>query len=75
MLEYYDGIHFMTTNRQGSFDQAFRSRVHVSLHYAFPLPKTRLKLWQLHFDILVKEAARAHEDELSESLVQSAAEN
>ncbi|KAK4112422.1 P-loop containing nucleoside triphosphate hydrolase protein [Canariomyces notabilis] len=31
--EYYNGILFLTTNRVGALDEAFRSRVHVSLYY------------------------------------------
>lgn len=33
MLEYYSGILFLTTNRVGALDEAFRSRVHISLYY------------------------------------------
>jgi hypothetical protein len=32
-LEFYDGILFLTTNRVGSFDDAFISRIHVQLYY------------------------------------------
>lgn len=31
MLEYYKGILFLTTNRIGTFDEAFKSRIHLSL--------------------------------------------
>lgn len=30
-LEYYDGLLFLTTNRVGTLDEAFRSRIHVTL--------------------------------------------
>ncbi|KXX79003.1 Fidgetin-like protein 1 [Madurella mycetomatis] len=33
VLEYYSGILFLTTNRVGALDEAFRSRIHVSLYY------------------------------------------
>ncbi|XPT03506.1 hypothetical protein M3J09_012598 [Ascochyta lentis] len=33
VLEYYTGILFLTTNRIGDFDEAFASRIHVSLKY------------------------------------------
>ncbi|RMJ07752.1 hypothetical protein BHE90_010290 [Fusarium euwallaceae] len=33
VLEYYAGILFLTTNRIGDFDEAFASRIHISLHY------------------------------------------
>lgn len=34
VLEYYSGILFLTTNRVGTMDEAFKSRIHVSLYYA-----------------------------------------
>ncbi|KAJ2968559.1 hypothetical protein NUW58_g10197 [Xylaria curta] len=33
VLEYYSGILFLTTNRVGTLDEAFKSRIHVSLYY------------------------------------------
>ncbi|KAF7956546.1 hypothetical protein EAE96_003881 [Botrytis aclada] len=33
VLGYYAGILFLTTNRVGAFDEAFTSRIHVSLYY------------------------------------------
>lgn len=33
VLEYYDGVLFLTTNRVGDFDEAFTSRIHMSLYY------------------------------------------
>ncbi|RAL07134.1 uncharacterized protein BO97DRAFT_357173, partial [Aspergillus homomorphus CBS 101889] len=33
VLEYYAGILFLTTNRIGDFDEAFGSRIHISLQY------------------------------------------
>ncbi|KAF4847908.1 ATPase family AAA domain-containing protein 3B [Colletotrichum siamense] len=45
-LEYYSGILFMTTNRVRTFDDAFKSRIHVPLKYD-DLPKeSRLKVWK-----------------------------
>jgi hypothetical protein len=32
-LEYYNGILFLTTNRVGTIDEAFMSRIHMSLYY------------------------------------------
>lgn len=44
-LEYYSGILFLTTNRIGSFDEAFKSRIHISLYYA-PLDEAQtFKVW------------------------------
>ena len=33
VLEYYEGILFLTTNRVGISDEAFKSRIHISLYY------------------------------------------
>ncbi|KAI0193584.1 hypothetical protein EV127DRAFT_360831 [Xylaria flabelliformis] len=33
ILEYYSGILFLTTNRVGAIDDAFRSRLHLILYY------------------------------------------
>ncbi|KAI0907575.1 hypothetical protein F4823DRAFT_602608 [Ustulina deusta] len=33
VIEYYSGILFLTTNRVGDFDEAFASRIHMSLYY------------------------------------------
>ncbi|RYP25247.1 hypothetical protein DL765_000128 [Monosporascus sp. GIB2] len=33
VLEYYSGILFLTTNRVGALDEAFQSRIHLSLCY------------------------------------------
>lgn len=34
VLEYYNGILFLTTNRPGTFDEAVKSRVHASFYYS-----------------------------------------
>lgn len=48
VLEYYEGILFLTTNRVGSFDEAFKSRIHVSLYYPpLDINQTR-KIWKSH---------------------------
>ena len=33
VLEYYEGILILTSNRVGTFDEAFRSRIQLALHY------------------------------------------
>ncbi|KAF6823251.1 AAA family [Colletotrichum musicola] len=39
-LEYYGGILFLTTNRVGIIDEAFKSRIHISLYYE-PLSRSQ----------------------------------
>lgn len=52
MLEYYNGILFLTTNRPGVLDEAVKSRVHLSLPYkAFDLDQTKA-IFQLNINQL-----------------------
>ncbi|KAL9112822.1 MAG: hypothetical protein Q9227_002899 [Pyrenula ochraceoflavens] len=45
VLEYYDGILLLTSNRVGTFDEAFRSRIQLALHYKSLDESQRLKIW------------------------------
>ncbi|EPS96936.1 hypothetical protein FOMPIDRAFT_130886 [Fomitopsis schrenkii] len=44
-LEYFRGILFLTTNRVRVFDEAFQSRIHVSLRYQDLTPSARRQIW------------------------------
>ncbi|KAH9940253.1 P-loop containing nucleoside triphosphate hydrolase protein [Amylocystis lapponica] len=44
-LEYFRGIIFLTKNRVRTFDEAFQSRIHVSLLYHDLSPDARRKIW------------------------------
>ncbi|KAI8267858.1 hypothetical protein K4K58_006987 [Colletotrichum sp. SAR11_239] len=46
ILEYYPGILFLTTNRVGAIDDAFRSRLHLTLYYPKLLEKQSIKIWR-----------------------------
>ena len=46
MLEYYSGVIILTTNRVGEFDEAFRSRIHVSLYYPKLDKESTSKIWE-----------------------------
>ncbi|KAL2012489.1 hypothetical protein VTN00DRAFT_14 [Thermoascus crustaceus] len=48
ILEYYSGILFLTTNRIGAFDDAFRSRIHLSLYYPPLGKKQTMQLWKMN---------------------------
>ncbi|KAB2574842.1 hypothetical protein DBV05_g6510 [Lasiodiplodia theobromae] len=50
VLEYYSGILFLTTNRVGIIDQAFRSRIHLSLFYPALDKSATLTIWRMHLD-------------------------
>ena len=46
VLEYYKGIIFLSTNRVVSFNDAFRSRIHIALRFDELDLQTRTKIWQ-----------------------------
>ncbi|TDZ54529.1 ATPase family AAA domain-containing protein 3B [Colletotrichum trifolii] len=54
-LEFYDGILFLTTNRVGSFDDAFISRIHVQLYYPDFTDDERQRIWKTFIDKLARE--------------------
>jgi len=49
-LEYYSGILFMTTNRVRTFDDAFKSRIHVPLKYDDLPHSSRVTIWKNFLD-------------------------
>ena len=48
VLEYYAGILFLTTNRVGAFDDAFKSRIHMSLFYPDLGRDPTRKVWEMN---------------------------
>ncbi|KAI1194559.1 P-loop containing nucleoside triphosphate hydrolase protein [Nemania serpens] len=46
VLEYYAGILFLTTNRVNTFDDAFKSRIHIPIRYTDLSPTSRLQIWR-----------------------------
>ncbi|KAI1338825.1 P-loop containing nucleoside triphosphate hydrolase protein [Xylariaceae sp. FL0016] len=54
-MEYYRGILFLTTNRVGTFDEAFVSRIHVVIHYDDLSASDRHKIWKRFFQKLEDE--------------------
>jgi hypothetical protein len=46
VLEYYEGILFLTTNRVNTFDAAFQSRIHISLDYPELSKESRRIIWK-----------------------------
>ncbi|KAF4501782.1 TOB3 (member of AAA-ATPase family) [Fusarium agapanthi] len=45
-LEYYEGILILTTNRVGTFDEAFKSRIQLALRYEKLKDHQRLQIWK-----------------------------
>lgn len=51
-LEYYDGILILTSNRVGTFDEAFKSRIQVAIHYDNLTKKSRKAIWRNFLDMI-----------------------
>ena len=77
VLEYYSGILFLTTNRIGTIDPAFKSRIHMSLKYPRLSQKITKEIWEWHINRVsrtkpdlrvntkeIKRWAKAHYKEL-----------
>lgn len=52
ILEYYSGILFLTTNRVGAIDDAFRSRLHLTLFYPKLTRTQTLRIWKTNLQRL-----------------------
>lgn len=46
-LEYFDGVLFLTTNRPGSLDEAFQSRIHIAIGLPDLDAKSQLQVWAI----------------------------
>ncbi|CAM1509859.1 Fc.00g001940.m01.CDS01 [Cosmosporella sp. VM-42] len=68
VLEYYDGILILTTNRVGSFDEAFKSRIQLALGYPTLDEEDRLKIWRNFVQMLPKTRERIDMDDLEMNL-------
>ena len=52
VLDYYSGILFLTTNRVGTIDEAFKFRIYIRLYYPYlDLGQTE-KIWEVNLDRL-----------------------
>ena len=47
LLEYFQGILFLTTNRVETFDEAFQSRIHIALRYGELKTAAKKSVWKL----------------------------
>ena len=54
LLEYFQGILFLTTNRVETFDDAFQSRIHVALRYGELTAKAKKAVWHMFLDLVKK---------------------
>lgn len=72
MLEYYEGILFLTTNRLMTMDGAFQSRIHFAVKYPELTPPLRRKIWEIFINRLnlrdggAKQELLDHLDDMQE---------
>lgn len=50
VLEYFQGVLFLTTNRVETFDEAFQSRIHVALRYGDLSVRAKRSVWKMFLD-------------------------
>ena len=50
LLEYFQGILFLTTNRVETFDDAFQSRIHIALRYGELSTKAKRTVWRMFLE-------------------------
>ena len=65
LLEYFQGILFLTTNRVNTFDEAFQSRIHVALRYGELTHKAKMTVWKM-FLTRVRNVEGMEVEELSD---------
>jgi SpoVK/Ycf46/Vps4 family AAA+-type ATPase len=63
VLEYYEGILILTSNRVGTFDEAFKSRMQLSLHYENLDRSQRQKIWRNFLNRLMEMSNKALQPE------------
>lgn len=69
-LEYFNGILFLTTNRVGTFDQAFQSRIHVTLGLPQLDRARRTEVWSIFIqDLCNRSLITPAESDALEALV------
>ncbi|KAL8711945.1 MAG: hypothetical protein Q9220_003641 [cf. Caloplaca sp. 1 TL-2023] len=64
ILEHYDGILILTSNRVGIFDEAFKSRIQVALYYENLTQASRKQVWTNFIDMLEEDDEDVNFDEI-----------
>ncbi|OCL15053.1 P-loop containing nucleoside triphosphate hydrolase protein [Glonium stellatum] len=66
VLEYYEGILILTSNRVGTFDEAFKSRVQLAMHYPSLDEEGRWEIWRNFIESLKEEGEDIDYEELKQ---------
>lgn len=46
MIEYFEGVCFLTTNRRDELDDAFKSRINLTINMPDLISSHRAKIWR-----------------------------
>ncbi|KGO38601.1 ATPase, AAA-type, core [Penicillium expansum] len=68
VIEYYEGVLVLTSNRIGTFDEAFKSRVQLIVHYPKLQKEERRRIWFKFIKNLRITNVGAHIEELEERI-------
>jgi AAA+ superfamily predicted ATPase len=68
LLESYEGIVILTSSRVKTLDEAFKSRIQASIHYADLNTFSRRKIWQNLFDMLRADEEDVHFEDLAQHM-------
>lgn len=72
-LEYYNGVLFLTTNRVGQLDEAFNSRLHLTLYYPPLTPKQTVQIFRTNIEKLKQiDAQRRKVNNMPELVIDDA---
>lgn len=72
IMEYYNGILILTSNRIGTFDEAFKSRIQVAVHFEKLTISSRKKIWTNFIDMLEEDDEDVNFEEIRYKLDQLA---
>ncbi|KAI1124036.1 P-loop containing nucleoside triphosphate hydrolase protein [Nemania abortiva] len=67
LLEYYEGVLFLTTNRVEAFDPAFESRIHLTINYPKLDLESRLHIWRTFLKVASMESGSGDGGGISEA--------
>ncbi|KAI0854552.1 P-loop containing nucleoside triphosphate hydrolase protein [Xylaria cubensis] len=68
-IEYYDGLLFLTTNRPGQMDEAFQSRIHITLGLPALDFEGQKQVWRIFINKLKLSENKDMQDDLRRSLL------
>ncbi|KZL63917.1 aaa family atpase [Colletotrichum incanum] len=66
VMEYYEGILFLTTNKVRSFDEAFKSSMFMALSYPPLTQEQTNRIWEMQMDRTEELSEKAAPEDVSQ---------